>query len=62
MGLTGGKNYSSPRFYRHAFLFAIDTLEMSTIQRIFTGLSEWHFSQGFSDKITMLAKVFISLT
>lgn len=57
MGLLGGKNYSSPRFYRHAFLLAIDNFEMSTIQRIFTSLSEWHFSQGFSDKITLLTKV-----
>lgn len=57
MNPIGGRNYTFSRFYRHAFLIAFDSFEMSTMCRIFTSISEWHFSQGFSDKVTLLAKV-----
>lgn len=52
-----GRNYTFSRFYRHAFLLALDTFENATMNRIFTAISEWHFSQGFSDKVTLLTKV-----
>lgn len=52
-----GRNYTFPRFYRHAFLLALNTFDSGTMNRIFTSISEWHFSQGFSDKVTLLAKV-----
>lgn len=60
MNLIGGRNYIFPRFYRHAFLIGFDALDLCTIQRIFATLSEWHFSQGFADKVAMLAKVCVS--
>lgn len=58
MNAFGNRYQTFPRFYRHAFLLAFDALESGTIHRIFATLSEWHFSRGFSDKVTMLAKVF----
>lgn len=57
MNRIGGRNHTFSRFYRHAFLIGFDSYETSTINRIFSTLSEWHFSQGFSDKVTLLAKV-----
>lgn len=57
MNPIGGRNYTFSRFYRHALLLAFDSYEMTTVNRIFTSISEWHFSQGFSDKVTLLAKV-----
>lgn len=61
MESINGRNFIFPRFYRHAFLIAIDSFEMETVQRIFTAISEWHFSQGYSDKISMLAKVSLTI-
>lgn len=60
MNLIGGRNYIFPRFYRHAFLIGFDALDSCTVQRIFATLSEWHFSQGFADKVAMLTKVCVS--
>lgn len=57
MNPIGGRNHTFSRFYRHAFLIAFDSYEMSTMNRIFCTISEWHFSQGFADKVTLLAKV-----
>lgn len=57
MNVTGGRHQTFSRFYRHAFLLAFDAMDMSTTQRIFTALSEWHFSRGFSDKITVMSEV-----
>lgn len=57
MNPIGGRNHSFSRFYRHAFLLAFDSFDMSTTNRIFSAISEWHFTQGFSDKVTLLAKV-----
>lgn len=57
MNPVGGRNHTFSRFYRHAFLLAFDSYEGTTINRIFTAISDLHFSQGFSDKISLLAKV-----
>lgn len=57
MNSIGGRNHTFSRFYRHAFLIAVDSYETSTLNRIFSTISEWHFSQGFADKVTLLAKV-----
>lgn len=60
MNPIGGRNQTFSRFYRHAFVLAFDAYEMATVNRIFTTISEWHFSQGFLDKVTLLAKVNMS--
>lgn len=57
MNLIGGRDYIFRRFYRHAFLIGFDALDLCTVQRIFATISEWHFSQGFADKVAMLTKV-----
>lgn len=56
MNAIGGRNFIFPRFYRHAFIVAIDAIELTTAQCIFTSMSEWHFAHGYSDKIVMLTK------
>lgn len=56
MNAIGGRNYIFPRFYRHAMIVTIDAIDSTTIQRIFTSMSEWHFAHGYSDKIVMLTK------
>lgn len=56
MNAIGGRNFIFPRFYRHALIVAVDAIEVATMQRIFTSMSEWHFARGYSDKIVMLAK------
>lgn len=56
MNPIGGQNYIFPRFYRHSFIVSMNAYETTTIQRIFTTISEWHFSHGFTDKIVLLAK------
>lgn len=57
MGSLGGSNYIFPRFYRHAFVIAIDSFDDSTLNLIFTSINEWHFSKGYSEKVAVLARV-----
>lgn len=56
MNAVGGRNFIFSRFYRHAFIVAFDGIDTSTMQRIFTSMSDWHFGRGYSDKIVMLTK------
>lgn len=56
MNAIGGRNFIFRRLYRHAFIVAIDSIDVATTQRIFTAMSEWHFGRGYSDKIVMLTK------
>lgn len=62
MNPIGGRNFTFSRFYRHAFLLSLDAFDSATMNRIFATISEWHFSQGFSDKVTLLAKVRILIS
>lgn len=57
MNPVGGRNFIYPRFYRHSFIIAIDDPETSTLIRIFSAITEWHFSKGFNDKVAVLGKV-----
>lgn len=57
MGSLGGSNYIFPRFYRHAFVVAIDSFDDSTLNLIFTSINDWHFSKGYVDKVTNLSRV-----
>lgn len=57
MGSLGGSNHIFPRFYRHAFVVAIDSFDNSTLNLIFSSINEWHFSKGYVDKVANLAKV-----
>ena len=56
MGLLGGSNYIPQRLYRHTFVVAVDAFEESTLMRIFTSIGEWHFSKGYPDTVSRLAK------
>lgn len=55
-----GRNYIFPRLLRHAYLMAVEPLENDAVNRIFSTISEWHFSKGYTDKVAHLAKVFKS--
>lgn len=60
MNSIGGRYQMSARFYRHVFLLAFDQFECATVSRIFSAICDWHFSLGFSDKVTTLAKVWVT--
>lgn len=57
MGSLGGSNYIFPRFYRHAFVVAINSFDDSTLNLIFTSINDWHFSKGYADKVANLSRV-----
>lgn len=57
MNMFGSRFHTFSRFYRHAFLLNIDAYDTEDMQKIFSTLSEWHFSLGFADKVAILAKV-----
>lgn len=57
MNLIGSRYHTFARFYRHSFVINIDAYDAADVDRIFSSLCEWHFAQGFADKVAMLTKV-----
>lgn len=57
MNLIGSRYHTFARFYRHSFIINIDAYDAPDVDRIFSTLCEWHFAQGFADKVAMLTKV-----
>lgn len=57
MSRLGGHNFIPQRFYHHCFVYSIDELEKTTVTRIFSAISEWHFTKGYADKVALLSKV-----
>jgi dynein heavy chain len=56
MGLPGGSNFIPQRLYRHTFVVAVDAFEETTLMRIFTSIGDWHFSKGYPETVSRLAK------
>lgn len=54
---VGGRNFIYSRFYRHSFLVAIDELDSTSLVKIFSSITDWHFSKGFGDKVVVVGKV-----
>lgn len=57
MDRLGGRNFIPQRFYRHCFVYSLDEMEKTTVARIFSVISEWHFSKAYADKVAFLSKV-----
>ena len=45
------------RFLRHLQLISVDEFDDATMIRIFTAISDWHFSRGFDAVFTRMGKV-----
>lgn len=53
----GGRNDITGRFTRHFNVIAIDSFDDDTMSKIFTSISDWHFSQGYDGSFLRLGKV-----
>lgn len=53
----GGRNDITGRFTRHLQVVSIDDFDENTMIRIFTAISDWHFSKGFDGVFTRMGKV-----
>ena len=53
----GGRNDITGRFTRHLQVISIDEFDDSTMTRIFTNISDWHFGKGFDAAFSRLGKV-----
>jgi len=53
----GGRNDVTGRFLRHLQVISVDEFDDATMIRIFTAISDWHFSHGFNAVFTQMGKV-----
>jgi len=53
----GGRNDVTGRFLRHLQVISVDEFDDATMIRIFTAISDWHFSRGFDAVFTRMGRV-----
>lgn len=53
----GGRNDITSRFTRHLNMISIDEFDDSTLTRIFTNITDWHFGKGFDASFVRNGKV-----
>ena len=53
----GGRNDITGRFTRHLNIVSIDEFDDDTMTRIFTTITDWHFSKGFESSFPRNGKV-----
>lgn len=53
----GGRNDITSRFTRHLNMISIDEFDDSTLTRIFTNITDWHFGKGFDASFVRSGKV-----
>jgi len=53
----GGRNDVTGRFLRHLQVISVNEFDDATMIRIFTAISDWHFSRGFDAVFTRMGKV-----
>ena len=53
----GGRNEISQRCLRHFNAVTIDKFDDNTMTRIFTAISDWHFSHGYDAAFSRIGKV-----
>ncbi|XP_032896217.1 dynein heavy chain 3, axonemal isoform X1 [Amblyraja radiata] len=58
----GGRNDITGRFTRHLNVVSIDSFDDDTMMKIFTTISEWHFSKGFDNTFTRLGRLMVQAT
>ncbi|XP_069761611.1 dynein axonemal heavy chain 3 isoform X2 [Narcine bancroftii] len=58
----GGRNDITGRFTRHLNIVSIDYFDDDTTMKIFTSISEWHFSKGFENTFQRLGRLMVQAT
>ncbi|XP_008419893.1 dynein heavy chain 3, axonemal isoform X1 [Poecilia reticulata] len=58
----GGKNDITGRFTRHMNIISIDCFDDETLTKIFSSISDWHFSKGFDGSFIRLGKMMVQAT
>lgn len=53
----GGRNDITGRFTRHMNIISIDEFDDATMTRIFSAITDWHFSKGFEASFVRNGKV-----
>ncbi|XP_046326217.1 dynein axonemal heavy chain 3-like [Haliotis rufescens] len=58
----GGRNDITGRFSRHLNIISIEEFDDNTMNRIFTTITDWHFSKGFDQSFPRNGKLLVSAT
>ncbi|KAM6951542.1 dynein axonemal heavy chain 3 [Aplochiton taeniatus] len=58
----GGRNDISGRFTRHLNIVSIDAFDDETLSKIFSSITDWHFSRGFDASFYRLGKIMVQAT
>ncbi|XP_053190892.1 dynein axonemal heavy chain 3 [Scomber japonicus] len=58
----GGKNDITGRFTRHLNVILIDSFDDETLTKIFSSITDWHFSKGFDASFYRLGKIMVQAT
>ncbi|CAH1793738.1 unnamed protein product [Owenia fusiformis] len=58
----GGRNDITGRFTRHMNIVSIDEFDDNTLNKIFSNITDWHFSKGFDGAFSRLGKMMVQAT
>ncbi|KAK5855256.1 hypothetical protein PBY51_005374 [Eleginops maclovinus] len=58
----GGKNDITGRLTRHLNVISIDSFDDETLTKIFSSITDWHFSKGFDASFYRLGKIMVQAT
>ncbi|XP_062847578.1 dynein axonemal heavy chain 3 [Trichomycterus rosablanca] len=58
----GGRNDITGRFTRHLNIVSIESFDDETLSKIFTTITDWHFSKGFDPSFYRLGKILVQAT
>ncbi|XP_071775394.2 dynein axonemal heavy chain 3 [Centroberyx gerrardi] len=58
----GGRNDITGRFTRHLNIISIDSFDDETLSKIFSSITDWHFSKGFDASFYRLGKIMVQAT
>ncbi|KAG7245081.1 hypothetical protein INR49_023647, partial [Caranx melampygus] len=58
----GGKNDITGRFTRHLNVISIDCFDDETLTKIFSSITDWHFSKGYDASFCRLGKIMVQAT
>lgn len=58
----GGRNDITGRFTRHMNIFAMDSFSDDTMMKIFTTITDWHFSRGFEASFPRNGRLIVQAT
>ncbi|XP_062507706.1 dynein axonemal heavy chain 3-like [Corticium candelabrum] len=58
----GGRNDITGRLTRHLNVIGIESFDDLTMNKIFTSITDWHFSKGFDSSFSRLGKILVQAT